>query len=493
MMLVILGNQLFSPSHLPAAKTTPVFMAEDMQLCTDVRHHQQKIVLFLAAMRSYADELEKAGYQLTYHRLDPSDTRSYEEKLEAALSDCGGTRIQHFEVEDKPMEKRLVEFASCNGFDRDELTSPMFTCSRDTFSAFANDKSRLLMGDFYKQQRRSLDVLIGADSKPLGGQWSFDSDNRKKLPRNVEPPEMVWTTPGTHEQDVIELVRRQFKDHPGDAREFGWPTTRSQAREWLKDFVANRLHDFGPYEDAMSARSPTVFHSVLSPCLNLGLLTPREVIDAALARVDEVPLQSLEGFVRQVIGWREFVRGVYRNYSEQQDAANFWSHEREMSSSWRDATTGILPLDEAIRAATRFGWTHHIPRLMVLGNLMTLCEIRPSSAHRWFMEMFVDSADWVMGPNVYGMGLFSDGGIFATKPYICGSNYLLKMSDHKKGSWCDIVDGLYWRFIDKHREFFSGNPRLALMPRAFDRLDSGRRTRILTAANAFLEQHTVAS
>ena len=152
----------------------------------------------------------------------------------------------------------------------------------------------------------------------------------------------------------------------------------------------------------------------------------------------------------------------------------------------------VPPLDDAIRTAQRLGWTHHIPRLMVLGNLMTLCEIRPSSAHRWFMEMFVDSSEWVMGPNVYGMGLFSDGGIFATKPYICGSNYLLKMSDYKKGPWCEIVDGLYWRFIDKHREFFSGNPRLALMPRALDRLDSERRTRIFFAAEAFLEQHTVA-
>jgi len=391
------------------------------------------------------------------------------------------------------MENRLVEFAIRNGVDRDELPSPMFTCSRDTFATFANNSSRLLMGDFYKQQRRRLDVLIDADSQPSGGQWSFDADNRKKLPRTVQPPELIRATHSDHVKDVIELVRREFKDHPGDAREFSWPATRSQAREWLDDFIAKRLHDFGPYEDAISSRSVTVFHSVLSPCLNLGLVTPRELIDAALLRVDDIPLQSLEGFIRQVIGWREFVRGVYRNYSEQQDAANFWLHEREMSPGWHDGTTGILPLDDTIRTAQRLGWTHHIPRLMVLGNLMTLCEIRPSSAHRWFMEMFVDSSEWVMGPNVYGMGLFSDGGIFATKPYICGSNYLLKMSDYKKGPWCDIVDGLYWRFIDKHREFFSGNPRLALMPKALDRLASARRTSIFAAAEAFLERQTVAS
>jgi len=184
------------------------------------------------------------------------------------------------------------------------------------------------------------------------------------------------------------------------------------------------------------------------------------------------------------------VRGVYQEFGDRQDKSNFWSHEREMTATWYDGSTGIPPLDDAICAAQRLGWTHHIPRLMVLGNLMTLCEIRPASAHRWFMEMFVDSSEWVMGPNVYGMGLFSDGGIFATKPYICGSNYLLKMSDYGKGPWCDVVDGLYWRFIDKHREFFGGNPRLALMPRALDRLDGARRSRIFAAAEDFLRQHT---
>jgi len=491
-MLVILGNQLFPLEFLPPAEKTAVFMAEDIGLCTYVKHHQQKIVLFLAAMRSYADELEQAGYQVTYQRLDSSDERSYEEKLEEALRTRDAAGFEHFEIEDKPMEKRLVEFAARHKLEQRVLPSPMFTCSREAFSSFARDKSRLLMGDFYKQQRRELDVLLTDDAQPLGGRWSFDADNRKKLPRGVSPPEVTWASPGAHVQDVIELVTDRFADHPGDAREFCWPTTREQAHEWLDDFLANRLEQFGPFEDAISSRSTTVFHSVLSPCMNLGLLTPREIIDKALARADEVPLQSLEGFVRQVIGWREFVRGVYQQFSEQQDADNFWSHEREFTAAWRDGTTGIPPLDDTIRTAQELGWTHHIPRLMVLGNLMTLCEIRPASAHRWFMEMFVDSSEWVMGPNVYGMGIFSDGGIFATKPYICGSNYLLKMSDYKKGPWCDVVDGLYWRFIRKHRGFFSRNPRLALMPRALDRLDEARTIRIFAAADEFLEQHTVA-
>lgn len=492
-MLVILGNQLFSTELLPPAATTPVFMAEDRGLCTYVKHHQQKLVLFLAAMRAYADELREAGYNVTYRRLDVGDTRRYEDMLAAAIKANGATAIQHFEIEDKAMEQRVVRFAENHDLTRIELTSPMFLTTRDAFRAFANGRTRLLMADFYKTQRRRLGVLVNDDASPVGGRWSFDAENRRKLPRSVTPPEIAWPNPTKHVDDVIDLVGREFADHPGDAAQFCWPTTREQARNWLDGFVANRLEQFGPYEDAISSRTATVFHSMLSPCLNLGLLTPDEVIETALAKADEIPLPSLEGFIRQVIGWREFVRGVYREFGDRQDDSNFWSHEREMTAAWYDGSTGLAPLDDAIRTALRLGWTHHIPRLMVIGNLMTLCEIRPASAHRWFMEMFVDSSEWVMGPNVYGMGIFSDGGIFATKPYICGSNYLLKMSDFKKGPWCDVVDGLYWRFIEKNREFFSGNPRLALMPRALDRLDGARRLRIFAAAEDFLQQHTKSS
>jgi deoxyribodipyrimidine photolyase-related protein len=489
-LLVVLGNQLFPIEHLPSAAETRVFIAEDLELCTYVRHHQQKIVLFLAAMRSYADALRSAGYDVHYERLDSDGAESYEAKLEKHLQTTAATKLVHFEIEDKAMEERLVEFADSRNLARKELQSPMFLCSRDGFAAFAKDSKRLLMGEFYKQQRRRLGILVDDAGQPAGDKWSFDADNRKKLPKNLDPPAMDWAEPTKHVDDVIEQVARTFADHPGNASEFCWPTTREQALLWLERFVEHRLKNFGPYEDAITTRSPTVFHSVLSPCMNLGLITPDEVISTVMQHAGEIPLQSLEGFVRQVIGWREFVRGIYRMFSDEQDRTNFWSHDRKLTAAWYDGTTGIPPLDDTIQSAQRLGWTHHIPRLMVLGNMMTLCEIRPGIAHDWFMEMFVDSSEWVMGPNVYGMGLFSDGGIFATKPYICGSNYLLKMSDYGKGPWCDVVDGLYWRFIDKHRAFFVENPRLALMPRALDRLDASRRSRIFGAAEDFLQAHT---
>jgi len=307
----------------------------------------------------------------------------------------------------------------------------------------------------------------------------------------MEPPELLALGPQAHVEAVTALVDERFSAHPGEAGPFWLPVTREAALVWLEDFLVQRFERFGPYEDAISRRARTLFHSVLSPVLNLGLLTPSEVVERLVAYADDhgIPLNSVEGIVRQIVGWREFVRGIYQAFSERQQSANFWGHERTLTPSWYAGTTGLPPLDDAIEKARRFGWDHHISRLMVVGNLMTLCEIVPQQAHRWFMEMYVDSSDWVMGPNVYGMALFSDGGLFATKPYICGSNYLLKMSDYPRGPWCDVVDGLYWRFIHRHRSYFASQPRLSMMPRMLERLDSSRRARLFATAEAFLQQH----
>ncbi|MEX0707316.1 MAG: cryptochrome/photolyase family protein [Woeseia sp.] len=491
-MLLILGNQLFPRRQLPDANEVSVFMCEDMGLCTDFRHHQQKIVLFLSAMRSYAEELGDAGYEVAYVELDPDAHRGYEDHLADALDRSGATRVLHFEIEDRPMESRIVSFAEERGLERKQLESPMFRCSRERFAAFARDRERVSMAEFYKSERRRLEILVDADGEPAGGRWSFDEENRKKLPQDVTPPAVDAEKHTRHTATLIPLVRQTFGSHPGDAREFWWPTTRRGALAWLRGFLDWRLERFGPYEDAISTRSDTMFHSLLSPLLNLGLITPEEVVERVLEHAEEndIPLASTEGFIRQVIGWREFVRGIYREFGERQAKENFWNHDRKLTDAWYEGSTGIPVVDDTIRTAKRLGWTHHIPRLMVMGNMMTLCEIEPKAAHDWFMEMYVDSSEWVMGPNVYGMGIFSDGGIFATKPYICGSNYLRKMSDYGKGDWCDTVDGLYWRFIDRHRDFFETNPRLALMPRALDRLDDDRREAIFGKAAAFLGRYT---
>jgi deoxyribodipyrimidine photolyase-related protein len=220
--------------------------------------------------------------------------------------------------------------------------------------------------------------------------------------------------------------------------------------------------------------------------LNLGLLTPREVVNRALKRKN-IPLPSLEGFIRQIIGWREFMRGAYNTAPLR---SNFFGHKRKLTRGWYDGTTGLLPLDIVIRRIQQYAYAHHIERLMIVSNIMLLCEIHPDEVYRWFMELFVDSSDWVMVPNVYGMGQLADGGSFATKPYISGSSYILRMSDYPRGDWCDVVDGLYWRFIDKHRRFFLKHPRMSVMVRALDGLTLERRKAILQLAERFIKAKT---
>jgi len=245
----------------------------------------------------------------------------------------------------------------------------------------------------------------------------------------------------------------------------------------------------------VSEKDNVIFHSALSPYLNIGLITPETIVKRVLnySEKNNIKINSLEGFLRQIIGWREFMRGIYRNYSEEMEKENFFNHQNSFTDSWFEGNTGLTPLDQTLKNIYKNGWSHHIERLMIIANIMNLCEIEPKKVYQWFMEMFVDAYDWVMVPNVYGMGLFSDGGIFSTKPYICGSNYFLKMMDFKKGQWCDTLDGLYWRFIEKNRDFFSKNPRLSMMTRTLDKMNPDRKKLIMDAAKDFIKNNTKSS
>ena len=235
-----------------------------------------------------------------------------------------------------------------------------------------------------------------------------------------------------------------------------------------------------------------LFHSCISSSLNLGLITPEEILESINKHLSKfkVPLNSLEGFIRQLIGWREFIRGIYQDQSEFQLQSNYWNHTNKLSKSWYDGTTGIVPLDDCIKSVLKDGYNHHIPRLMIISNLMNMCEIHPDEIYKWFMEMYIDSSDWVMVPNVYGMATFADGGLMSTKPYTCGSNYMMKMSNYKKGEWNDTVDGLYWRFTEKHRNFFEKNARMSFLTRTLDRLDPVRKKNIFAKAEKFINENT---
>ncbi|MEM1444893.1 MAG: cryptochrome/photolyase family protein [Planctomycetota bacterium] len=523
-LMVVLGNQLFPWSELKAQfgddlPGVRVYMAEDWELCTFQKHHQQKIVLFLAAMRSYADELREHGVTVQYTRLDslegPELRKKYETRLNEYIDGTKSLDLEElilWEIEDKWFERRIADFAASRGLKLTVLPSPMFLTPREEFDdylATTSGGNKPFMAKFYERQRKRLDIMVDGDGKPDGGQWSFDGDNRKKLPKKVDVPETDWAKPTDHVEAVKTLVADRFADHPGELDSFWLPTTRRQALVWLRQFLEERFANFGPYEDAISDRDPVLFHSVMSPIVNLGLLTPEEIVDRAIEHAEElgiadsesgdasklggkIPINSLEGFVRQMIGWREFIRGVYRQYEREDETKNFWGHTRKLKPCWYDGTTGLRPLDDTIRRANRYGWTHHIERLMVMGNLFNLCEVQPKDAYDWFMCMFVDSSDWVMSPNVYGMGLMSDGGVFATKPYICGSNYLVKMSDcyTKSEDWCETMDGLYWRFVDNHRDFFGSNARMSMMLGTLNRMDAKKRETRFALAEAFIDRVT---
>ena len=425
-------------------------------------------------------------------RLSGSDTLLKSQQLIESLIGGSEFEISSFEIEDKFFEKKVQNFVKKNDLIWHQIKSPMFLNTREEFNNYLSKNKRPFMATFYKGTRQKLDILMKKDGTPEGGKWSFDEDNRKKLPKNTKVPKFPTITETKHTKNLKPIVEKIFKDHPGSTQNFWFTTEYDDVVKLLNFFLKEKSNLFGDYEDAVDQGNNILFHSALSPYINLGLITPEFIISKTLEfhKKNKIRLNSLEGYVRQVIGWREFMRGVYQKYSNEMETRNFFKQNRKMKDSWYEGTTGLPPLDYAIKNALNHGWSHHIERLMILSNIMNLCELKPKIVYKWFMEMFVDSSDWVMVPNVYGMGLFSDGGIFATKPYICGSSYFMKMMDFKKGEWCNTMDGLYWRFINRNRNFFLKNPRLSMMVRIFDKMKTDRKKLILSEAEKFINKNT---
>ena len=488
-IFIVLGNQLFNPSYFEKFRNDHLFfICEDFQLCTYQKHHKHKILLFLSAMRSFADELKKKKFEVIYKSIEDKDFKeSYVHKLFKEIEKENVKELSMFEVEDKFFEKQLLD--NLKELKLNYLKSPMFLNSRNDFKSYLNQVKKPFMANFYKKQRVDHNILVDSDNKPVGGKWSFDDENRKKLPKEIDLPEKFTFKETQHTKDLKEIVEKTFSHHPGKTKSFWTCTNRKDTESYLDYFLDKKIENFGDYEDAVDQRDNILFHSALSPQINLGLLTPEEIISKIKSKTIS-KINSHEGYIRQLIGWREFIRGIYQNFDEKLEKSNFFNHKKVMKETWYTATTGLVPLDYSINNALEYGWTHHIERLMILCNIMNLSEINPKEVYKWFMEMFIDSSDWVMSPNVYGMGLFSDGGIFATKPYICGSSYFLKMMHFKKGSWCDIMDGLYWRFIDKHKDFFLSNPRLSMMVRILEKMNEERKNKIFNAANQFIKNNT---
>lgn len=463
---LIFPHQLFA-DHPALAGASRAVMVEEPLYFSRHRYHRQKLILHRATMQRFADDLRQRSVKVDYVEApELSKTAALVDALERLRI----RSVQYVDPCDDRLSTRLAAALEEHGIAASVLDDPHFLTPSSVVRDFPADKKRLFFTEFYIAQRKRLGLLLERDGKPVGGQWSFDPENRKKLPKGTRVPETLRPEEGDSVVEARRYVRTHFPGAIGSDETFGYPTDHSGAAAWLGQFVSERLATFGDYEDAISTTNDVLFHSVLTPMLNIGLLSPRQVVDATMARAGHVPLNSLEGFLRQVVGWREFVRLVYLAHGRGQRTRNFWGFTHDIPTAFYDGTTGVDPVDHVIRRVLRTGYCHHIERLMILGNFLLLCEVSPDSVYRWFMELFVDAYDWVMVPNVYGMSQYADGGLMTTKPYMSGSNYVIKMSDFKKGPWCAVWDALYWRFVDRHSDFFRRNPRTAVTVKMKDRL-----------------------
>ena len=485
---LIFPHQLFQESPLFEEKA-PFYIVEEYLFFKQYPFHKQKIAFHRATMKRYEDFLQKEKhFEVNY--IDSIKAISDIRLLITELKSQGVNQINYIDPTDNWLQNRLLVACYENGIKSKQFDSPLFlNTKKELYDFFREDKKKYHQTTFYKEQRKKQNILIDDDGKPSGGKWTFDEENRKKYPAKKTPPAIQFPDADKYFEEAKCYVETHFSNHLGEMTSYSlYPTSFETTKSWLYQFFEHRFMEFGAYEDAIVKENSILNHSVLSPMMNVGLITPKEVIAHCLiyAKDNNVPINSTEGFVRQIIGWREFIRGVYEVKGSEERTTNFWNFKNKIPPSFYDGTTGIAPIDQTIKKVLQTGYCHHIERLMILGNFMLLCEFDPDEVYRWFMELFIDAYDWVMVTNIYGMSQFADGGLMATKPYISGSNYIMKMSNYKKGEWQNVWDGLFWRFMHAHREFFLSNPRLGMLVRMFDKMPEETRNKHLENGRRYL-------
>ncbi len=497
-LILVLGDQL-SPgiAALQAADRDEdvVVMAEVTGEATYVPHHPKKIAFVLAAMRKFADELRSAGWRLAYTRLDdPGNTGTIVGELLRRAEEFGASEV----VATRPGEWRLIRALEDTPLTVRQIEDDRFICSEAEFAAWAEGRKQLRMEFFYREMRRKTGLLMEGDA-PAGGKWNFDKENRKPA-RSVDYGGPMEFTPDDKVEEVLDLVENRFGDNFGRLRPFTFATDREGARRALTRFVRHALPSFGDYQDAMLESSPTLYHAVISPYLNAGLLDPLEVCQAAERawKAGEVPINAAEGFVRQILGWREYVRGIYMLKGPAYVASNALNHRRKLPRLYWTGETDMACMAHAVGQTRDLAYAHHIQRLMVTGNFALIAQVDPREVHEWYLAVYADAYEWVEAPNTVGMSQFADGGVVASKPYASSGAYIDRMSDYCKSCAYDVkaktgegacpFNILYWHFLVRHRERFEGNPRMAQMYRTWDRMDEGHRATVLKEAGAFLER-----
>ena len=482
---IIFPNQLFEESNLFLNKKK-TYLIEEHLFFKQFNFHKQKLVFHRSSMKNYENYLLSEGIDVAY-----IETKNQESDIRIFLDKINITEINIYHPEDNWLEKRIKKSCKKNNIKINIEENPLFLTAHDDLLPFFNpEKKKLFQTSFYKSQRKKMKILIDNDQNPVGGKWTYDDMNRQKFPKNKKTPTLDYSKlQSENYRDSVNYVQKNFTENFGIINDIQlYPTDFKSSRLWFNDFLKTRFDEFGIYEDAVLIEESIINHSVLSPLINSGLLNPKYVVKNSLEfyKKNKIPINSTEGFIRQIIGWREFIRGVYVSKGSEERTKNYWNFNRKIPKSFYDGNTGIDPIDDTIKKVEKSAYGNHIERLMILGNFMVLCEFDPNEVYKWFMEVFIDSYDWVMVPNVYGMSQFADGGLMSTKPYISSSNYIIKMSDYKKGEWSDIWDGLFWSFMDKQRDFFKKNPRMRMLISSFDKMDSLKKEKLLMDAHNFL-------
>lgn len=490
---LIFPHQLFK-QHPAINEGTKVFLVEEWLFFHQYKFIKQKLVLHRASMQFYKSYLEKQSIEVEY--IAATDAKCDIRKLIPFIAEQGITEIQYADVADNWLEKRINTSSALYNINAVKHATPNFLNKLTEVEDFFNLKKTYFQTDFYIWQRKKRKILLTAAGQAEGGKWSFDHDNRKKFAKGERIPAINFPKENEFVKEAREYVNAHFAENYGTttshtkAGNVFFPVTFEEAENWLDEFLNDRLPLFGKYEDAMVGNESFLYHSTLTPMLNIGLLSSQQIIDKAIAAAGKVniPLNSLEGFIRQIIGWREYIRIVYEREGSRQRTKNYRGFTRKIPKSFWTATTGIVPVDQVISRVLKVGYSHHIERLMVLGNFMLLCEFDPDEVHTWFMEMYIDAYDWVMVPNTYDMTQFADGGLMSTKPYISASSYIMKMSDYKKGDWQLTWDGLFWRFMHIHRDFLGKNKRIAILIKTFDKMPGEKQLHLINAAEDFLKK-----
>ena len=501
-LVPVLGDQLtptLASLRDQDRATTIILMMEVWEEATYVKHHKQKIALIFSAMRHFADELRGDGWRVDYVRLDdPDNAHSFTGEVARAIERHDPAAIRIVEAGEWRVQQAIDEWPDKFACEVTILPDDRFICSIPEFRDWAEGREHLTMEFFYREMRRKTGLLMEADGTPAGGAWNYDKENRKPPKDQMLPPERPHFPPDAITREVIALVEERFGDHFGALERFSWPVTREQAELAAEAFLAERLAKFGPYQDAMVAGEDDLFHSLLSTSLNLGLLDPLDLCRRAEAEYREgrAPLNSVEGFIRQIIGWREYVRGFYWHMMPGLQQANALGATRPLPEFYWTGETDMRCLADCVRSTRDNAHAHHIQRLMVLGNFALIAGIDPCAVQDWYLVVYADAYEWVELPNVAAMILYADGGKLATKPYAASGNYINKMSDycgqctyspHKKtGDGACPFNALYWHFMASHREKLEANHRIGRIYGTWDRMGEEKQRDYLDSAQSFL-------